>query len=103
MKIQIGLKVHYIGNTNRSDWDNGVIKALCPDDPDWCFVTYNYPACEECPKNGEYCNCPSYLIYTSARTRVKDLRLGWLDAEGRCSTHRELKELNEFGLNPGLK
>lgn len=95
-------KVHYIGNSSRSGIDNGIIKRFC-EDGIHVFVTYNFPTCEGCPKNGQTCTCQDYLHYTAARTRIKDLREGWLDGEGRCDLHRDLVDLKPFGLMEDLK
>jgi hypothetical protein len=67
-KLKIGDKVHYQPEhyVERNEWENGKIKEIreCVEDAVW--VVYNC--------NGEW---HRYQDYTSAKTNLRDLKLGW--------------------------
>ncbi len=68
MDLKIGTKVHYIPfeGCDPSQYENGVIKSHT-DDLSHVFVVYHC--------SGEWEN---YQNYTAARTRIDQLRPGWV-------------------------
>jgi len=63
-----GARVTYIPfHGDRSMWEEGIVKSLDSEDPDYVFVVY------KC--NGEWHN---YSNYTGQRTKKTDLKIGWL-------------------------
>lgn len=66
-QLRVGQKVHYQPDYYEKDrWENGIIKEIRPEQLDVVFVVYN------CDGNWEH-----YKNYTSARTNLRDLKLGW--------------------------
>lgn len=61
-----GQKVTYVSIGRVED---GIVKSISDDN--YVFVVYH------CGGNWD-----RYFDYTAARTKIKDLRLGWLTAEG---------------------
>ncbi len=65
--LRIGQKVHYQPeHYGSSKWENGIIKEIREDVLDAVWVVYN--CCGEWHR---------YKEYTSAKTNLRDLRLGW--------------------------
>lgn len=66
-KLRIGDKVHYQPpHYGDSKWENGIVKEIRPDVKNGVWVVYNC--------NGEW---HRYEEYTSAKTNLSDLKLGW--------------------------
>lgn len=66
-KLKVGDKVYYQpDHYGKSRWENGIIKEIRINDSDHVFVVYN------CGDGWE-----NYKNYTSARTNLRDLNLGW--------------------------
>ena len=71
-EVEIGTKVHYQPNHYKIDnkWENGIVKELRSEQPDVAWVVY------KCAQNWI-----DYKQYTSARTDLRDLKLGWRKGE----------------------
>lgn len=66
-ELQVGQRVHYQPeHYGRDQWENGIIKEIRPGRYDAVWVVYN------CAGNWD-----EYRNYTSACTKLEDLRLGW--------------------------
>lgn len=62
-----GDRVHYQpSHFAPTEFENGVVKSLPPNNPNHVFVVYNCGG-----------NWHRYLDYTAALTHVDDLHLGW--------------------------
>ena len=65
--LRIGSKVHYQpSHYNPNEYENGIIKEIRDNITDAVWVVYN---CAE--------NWDKYQDYTSAKTNINDLRIGW--------------------------
>lgn len=66
-KLHIGDKVHYQPSHYEDErWENGLIKEIREGVTDSIWVVYN------CGGNWD-----NYRDYTSAKTNLRDLKLGW--------------------------
>lgn len=66
-KLRIGDKVHYQPEHYGNDrWENGLVKEIRNSVTDSVWVVYN------CAGNWD-----RYMDYTSAKTNLRDLKLGW--------------------------
>ena len=66
-ELHIGQKVRYSPKHYGNDkWENGIIKELRATSPESAWVVYN------CNQEWE-----RYYDYTSAKTALRDLKLGW--------------------------
>lgn len=66
-KLRVGNKVCYQpDHYNKDEWENGIIKEIRKEETDGVWVVYNCA--------GDWIN---YMNYTSARTNLRDLKLGW--------------------------
>ena len=66
-KLSIGDEVHYQPEHYGNDkWENGLVKEIREDVIDGVWVVYNCAG-----------NWHRYKDYTSAKTNLRDLRLGW--------------------------
>ena len=67
IKLRIGDEVHYQPEHYGNDkWENGLVKEIREDVIDGVWVVYNCAG-----------NWHRYKDYTSAKTNLRDLRLGW--------------------------
>ena len=65
--LRVGQKVHYRPDHYSDDeWENGIIKEIRQDTLDSVWVVYNCAG-----------NWHRYEQYTSAKTNLRDLELGW--------------------------
>ncbi len=66
-KLRIGEKVHYQPEHYGNDrWENGLVKEIRDSVTDGVWVVYNCAG-----------NWNRYMDYTSAKTNLCDLKLGW--------------------------
>ena len=66
-QIKVGSLVHYQpDHHNDSEWENGIVKEIRRDCINCVWVVYN------CASDWD-----RYQEYTSAKTRLEDLKLGW--------------------------
>jgi len=71
-RLHIGDKVHYQPAYYENEkWENGIIKEIRKHVVDSVWVVYNCAS-----------NWSQYMDYTSAKTNLRDLKLGW-KGEGR--------------------
>ncbi|GAH05143.1 unnamed protein product [marine sediment metagenome] len=67
IKLKVGDKVHYQpSHFGDSEWENGLIKEIREGVTDAVWVVYNCAG-----------NWHRYKEYTSAKTNLSDLKLGW--------------------------
>ena len=65
--LKIGDRVRYQPpHYGLNEWENGIVKEVRENMPDYAWVVYNC--------NGEWSR---YQEYTSAKTHLDDLKIGW--------------------------